>query len=214
MAGSAFQEFNADTPIDSLSGGERARLLLAIATLDRPNLLILDEPTNHLDIDGREELLNALNDYDGAVLLISHDRRVIESCADRLLLVADGRVQPFDGDMDDYRNLILAGANSAEETSSTDRPQSRAEQRKHAAGRRLALKPLKDEVDRWEREVARLHSEVERLDAALAAPGLFAKNPDRATALSKARAEAGRRLSEAEAGWLDAAGKYEAAIEG
>ncbi len=133
LGGFGFSGIKADTPIDSLSGGERARLLLAIATIDRPNLLILDEPTNHLDIDGHEELLNALNDYNGAVLLISHDRRVIESCADRLLLVADGRVQVFDGDMDDYRNLILAGDNSTAETSSPDRPQSRAEQRKEAA---------------------------------------------------------------------------------
>ena len=92
LGGFGFSGDKADTPIASLSGGERARLLLAIATLEKPNLLILDEPTNHLDIDAREELLTALNEYEGAVVLISHDRRLIEACADRLLLVADGRV--------------------------------------------------------------------------------------------------------------------------
>jgi len=81
--------------------------MLALATLDHPNLLILDEPTNHLDIDARGELLNALNDFDGAVILISHDRRLLEATADRLMLVADGQVTPFDGDLDDYRRFLL-----------------------------------------------------------------------------------------------------------
>ena len=214
LGGFGFSGIKADTPIVSLSGGERARLLLAIATLDRPNLLILDEPTNHLDIDGREELLTALNDFEGAVLLISHDRRVIESCADRLLLVADGRVQPFDGDMDDYRRLVLAADDSTDAMPASTRTQSRAEQRKQAAGRRLVLKPLKEAVEKWEREAMRLHAEVERLDAALAAPGLFAQKPDQGAELSKSRAEAARRLSEAESRWLDAAGEYEAAQDG
>ncbi len=94
-----------------LSGGERARLMLALTTLDKPNLLILDEPTNHLDIDTRNELLTALNDFDGAVILVSHDRRLIEATADRLLLVADGKVRPFEGDLDDYRKFLLTGDN-------------------------------------------------------------------------------------------------------
>ena len=86
--------------------------MLALATLDKPNLLILDEPTNHLDIDARNELLTALNDFDGAVILVSHDRRLIEATADRLLLVADGKVKPFDGDLDDYRRFLLSGDNA------------------------------------------------------------------------------------------------------
>ena len=83
--------------------------MLALATLDKPNMLILDEPTNHLDIDARNELLNALNDFDGAVILVSHDRRLLEATADRLLLVAEGQVEPFDGDLDDYRRFLLSG---------------------------------------------------------------------------------------------------------
>ncbi len=213
LGGFGFSGVKAETPVESLSGGERARLLLAIATLDRPNLLILDEPTNHLDIDGREELLNALNDYEGAVLLISHDRRVIKSCAERLLLVEKRRAEPFDGDLDDYRNLVLS-ANSREPESTVVKPPSRSEQRRHAAERRNALKPLKDSMDKWEHEVARLHAEVERLDRALAAPGLFSAAPAEGTRLSKARAEALRRQNEAETRWIEAAEEYETAQEG
>ena len=108
LGGFGFSADKAMTKVANLSGGERARLMLALATLDKPNLLILDEPTNHLDIDARENLLTALNDFDGAVILVSHDRRLIEATADRLLLVADGRVTPFDGDLEDYRRFLLS----------------------------------------------------------------------------------------------------------
>ena len=107
LGGFGFSAAKATTKVENLSGGERARLMLALATLDKPNMLILDEPTNHLDIDARGELLNALNDFDGAVILVSHDRRLLEATADRLLLVANGRVEPFDGDLDDYRDWLF-----------------------------------------------------------------------------------------------------------
>jgi ATP-binding cassette subfamily F protein 3 len=110
LGAAGFPDFKAGTAIEDLSGGERARLLIMTAALDAPHLLILDEPTNHLDIDSREALVLALNDYTGAVLLISHDPHLIETCADRLWLVANGRVLPFDGDMDDYRKLLLDSA--------------------------------------------------------------------------------------------------------
>ena len=112
LGGFGFTQDKQHTLVGQLSGGERARLMLALATLDRPNLLILDEPTNHLDIDARNELLTALNDFDGAVILVSHDRRLIEATADRLLLVADGHVTPFEGDLDDYRRFLLTGDNA------------------------------------------------------------------------------------------------------
>jgi ATP-binding cassette subfamily F protein 3 len=214
LGGFGFSGEKADTPIASLSGGERARLLLAIATLERPNLLILDEPTNHLDIDAREELLTALNEYEGAVVLISHDRRLIEGCADRLLLVADGRVAPFDGDLEDYKRFVLSATAGPSEASAREtKSQSKAEQRREAAGKRLALQPLKHAMDKWEREVARLHGEIEKIDAALAAPGLFAKDAAKGETLSKARAEAVRRLEAAEAHWIEAAERYEEAQE-
>ena len=100
----------AETPVANLSGGEKARLLLALATRDAPQLLILDEPTNHLDIDAREALVKALADFQGAVLLITHDPHLVELIADRLWLVADGTVRPFDGDLDDYRALLAERA--------------------------------------------------------------------------------------------------------
>ncbi len=97
----------ADTPVRNLSGGEKARLLLGLATFNSPHLVVLDEPTNHLDIDSRGALIEAINDYSGAVILVSHDRHLLEACADRLWLVAEGGVKPFDGDLDDYRRLVL-----------------------------------------------------------------------------------------------------------
>src|SRR5499427_857569 len=102
----------ADTPAGELSGGEKARLLLGLATFGGPHLVVLDEPTNHLDIDSRAALIAAINDYPGAVILVSHDRYLLEACADRLLLVANGEVAPFDGDLDDYRRLVKDAANT------------------------------------------------------------------------------------------------------
>jgi len=212
LGGFGFSGDKADTKVVSLSGGERARLLLAIATLDKPNLLILDEPTNHLDIDAREELLTALNEYEGAVVLISHDRRLIEACADRLLLVADGRVTPFDGDLEDYKRFVL----SANDTDSDAAPrenksQSKADVRREAADKRQQMKPLKAAMEKWEREVARLHSEIETLDTALAIPDLFVKDPAKGEKLSKARGEWAKKLETAEANWMEAAEQYEEA---
>ena len=112
LGGFGFSAHKALTKVDSLSGGERARLMLALATLDKPNMLILDEPTNHHDIDARAELLKALNDFEGAVILVSHDRRLLEATADRFLLVANGRVEPFAGDLDEYHRFLLSGENT------------------------------------------------------------------------------------------------------
>ena len=102
-----------DTTVANLSGGERARLLLNLVAMAAPHLLILDEPTNHLDIDSRRALLDALNDYEGAVILITHDRSLIELVADRLWLTADGQIKPFAGDMDDYARFVLDRARVA-----------------------------------------------------------------------------------------------------
>jgi ATP-binding cassette subfamily F protein 3 len=208
LGGFGFSNEKALTPIAKLSGGEKARLLLAVATLDKPNLLILDEPTNHLDIDAREELLEALNEYEGAVILISHDRRLIEGSADRLMLIAEGRAEPYDGDLDDYRRLVLSA--SGEAAGKRDRTGSKAGARRDAADRRDRLKPLKDAMTRAEREVDQLRARIANIDAALAAPGLFKKDAAKGNALSKDRADAVRALEAAEHRWIEAAEKYEA----
>ena len=200
------------TKVSSLSGGERARLMLALSTLDAPNLLILDEPTNHLDIDARGELLDALNDFDGAVVLVSHDRRLIEATADRLLLVANGTVAPFNGDLDDYRRFLLSGENVQEEPAHAKPRSSREDSKRDAAERRRRLKPLKDKADAAEHQIADLNVELAKLDRALSDPLLFARDPAKGTAVSKKRAEAVRKLEAAEALWLKAREDYESAL--
>jgi ATP-binding cassette subfamily F protein 3 len=189
-----------------LSGGERARLMLTLATLDSPNLLILDEPTNHLDIDAREQLLVALNDFDGAVVLVSHDRRLIEATIDRLLLVANGTVRTFDGDLDDYRRQILSPAKPAREKRN---PVRKEDTRRSAAERRAQLKPLREEAIAAEQEVARLTRDVAEYDAALSAPTLHKREPSRASELSRQRTHAMRALTDAETHWLAASQAYE-----
>jgi ATP-binding cassette subfamily F protein 3 len=215
LGAAGFPDFKAGTAIEDLSGGERARLLIMIAALDAPHLLILDEPTNHLDIDSREALVLALNDYTGAVLLISHDPHLIETCADRLWLVADGRVTPFDGDMDDYRKLLLDDRLPVGGGAKPAGPKlTKAEERKAAADRRTQLAPLKKAVEDADKRVAKLQAEAAKLDAALNAPDLYAQEPAKVTALSKQRSEVQRQLNAAEEQWLEATEAYESARVG
>ena len=199
------------TKVADLSGGERARLMLALATLDSPNLIILDEPTNHLDIDARTELLEALNAFEGAVLLISHDRRLIEATADRLLLVANGTVTPFDGDLDDYRRFLLSGEHPARQETTSVKPAGDVGKR-DAAERLRRLKPLKERAEAAEHQIDDLNTEIAKLDRALSDPLLFAKDPAKGSAVSKKRAEAARKLEAAEALWLKLRQDYETAL--
>jgi len=209
--------FSADkqlTRVRNLSGGERARLMLALATLDKPNLLILDEPTNHLDIDARGELLTALNDFNGAVVLVSHDRRLIEATADRLLLVANGEVHPFDGDLDDYRKFLLSGDNAPTRRAPEPeaKPKDKDTVRRETAERRRQLKPLKDKIEGAEHQIADLTAEIAKCDKSLADPLLFAKDPARGKAVSKKRADAAKKLADVEARWIKMQEEYETAL--
>jgi ATP-binding cassette subfamily F protein 3 len=201
------------TLVSKLSGGERARLMLTLATLDKPNLLILDEPTNHLDMDAREELLMALNDFEGAVILVSHDRRLIEATMDRLLLVADGRVEPFDGDLDDYRRFLLSGKNAPTRREEPAPKVTKEDARKDAAEKRRLLKPLKEKVELAESQMAELNKEIAKYDKALSDPLIFTKDPAKGSAVSKKRAEAQRKLDAAEARWLAVNEEYESAMK-
>ena len=208
LGGFGFSADKATTLVSNLSGGERARLMLALATLDKPNLLILDEPTNHLDIDAREQLLTALNDFEGAVVLVSHDRRLLETTADRLLLVANGHVEPFDGDLDDYRRFLLSGANTPTRREEA-KPPPKKEARRDTAERRRHLKPIKEKIEAAEHQIAAMNAELAKLDAALADPLLFARDPAKGAAVSKKRADAARKLADAEARWIKASEEYE-----
>jgi ATP-binding cassette subfamily F protein 3 len=200
----------ADTPVSKLSGGEKARLMLGLATDGAPHLLILDEPTNHLDIDSRAALVDALNEFPGAVILVSHDRHLIESTADRLWLVDGGAVRAFDGDLDDYRRIVLA-APAGSAAAKDDTKASRADQRRNAAERRAELAPLRARIKTAEQTMAKLEKTLADIDAALAQPGLFERDPARGAALSKQRAEAVERLAQAEEEWLTASADHEAA---
>ncbi|HWU26609.1 MAG TPA: ABC-F family ATP-binding cassette domain-containing protein [Rhizomicrobium sp.] len=208
LGGFGFSADKATTLVGSLSGGERARLMLALATLDKPNLLLLDEPTNHLDIDAREQLLDALNEFEGAVVLVSHDRRLIEATAERLFLVANGAVVPFDGDLEDYRRFLLAGEREPERKAAPIKQES---VRRDAAEKRRQLKPLTDKVEAAEAQIASLAGELAKLDKTLSDPLLFARDPAKGAAVSKKRAEAAKKLEAAEARWLAVTEAYDAA---
>ena len=212
LGAAGFPESKADTAIGSLSGGERARLLIMIAALDAPHLLILDEPTNHLDIDSREGLVLALNDYPGAGLLISHDPHLIETCADRLWLVANGNVTPFDGDMDDYRKFLLDERKPAGVKPANNAPKlTKAEERKASADRRAQVTPLKRTADEAEKRIAKLQSELAKLDAALNAPDLYEQDAGRVTTLTRQRGDLLKQIDAAEAAWLASTEALEAA---
>jgi len=206
-----FSGERADTAVSSLSGGEKARLLLGIATFDGPHLVILDEPTNHLDIDSRAALVEAINGYPGAMILISHDRHLLEACADTLWLVANNTVAPYDGDLDDYRRIVLGREAKKEQRDEGPEKVSRTDQRRAAAEKREELKPLKRRIDAAEKQVNKLTADIEKMDAELASD-LFARDPAKATAISKSRAEAANALAKAEEDWLSASAEYEEAM--
>jgi ATP-binding cassette subfamily F protein 3 len=198
-----------DTKVSSLSGGEKARLLLGLATFYGPNMIILDEPTNHLDIDSRAALAEAINDFPGAIIMVSHDRYLIEACADQLWVVADRAVTPYDGDLDDYRRSVLTTrASSARDRASNERSASRDKPQPRAKEKRT---PLKQKIAQAETEIARIAGIIEKIDAALALPDLFKRDPKQAAQLTKARASATEALQRAEDQWLEASSSYDEA---
>jgi ATP-binding cassette subfamily F protein 3 len=191
----------ADTPVEHLSGGEKARLLLALATREAPQLLILDEPTNHLDIDAREALVRALADFSGAVLLITHDPHLVELVADRLWLVGDGTVRPYDGDLDDYRALLVERARPPAKADSV----SRKDDRRERAEARVALAPLRKQARDAEARIAKLAAERGKLEAKLADPATYAPGKvAEVTAAQTRLAQIARETDAAEAAWMAA----------
>jgi ATP-binding cassette subfamily F protein 3 len=195
-----------DTPAQDLSGGERARLLLGLVAFHGPHLLILDEPTNHLDVDSREALAQALQDYEGAVILISHDRHLLEATADRLWLVDSGGVNPFEGDLEDYQAFILGRAKPSEiSKQKEDAKKAKAEKAKPA----VSVSVLKDKLVEAEKRIEAIKAELARIDKELTKPGLFAHNPEKAAKLSRRRSEGTGALVLWEEKWLELAERLE-----
>jgi ATP-binding cassette, subfamily F, member 3 len=196
-----FSGNKAITQVGKLSGGERARLALALITRDAPHMLILDEPTNHLDVDAREALVQALNAYDGAVVIVSHDRHMIELTADRLVLVDEGTAQEFSGTLDDYTDLILKGAGKASAPK-----RDKKEERKLAAAAREQEAALRKAAVSAETEMATLTDRRSAIERAMFDP-TSATGPDAKLTMSelmKLRADITAKIEAAESKWLEA----------
>ena len=205
-----FPQAAANTKVEKLSGGEKARLMLGLSTFDAPHLIILDEPTNHLDIDSRGALIEAINDFPGAVILVSHDRYLLEACVDRLWLVAGGRVKPFDGDLDDYHRHVVSDGKQATLSKAAPRVDP-AEARRAAADKRAETAPLRKKIQKAEADIAQLNKQLAKLDTTLADGDLFTKDPARAAELSKTRANVVGAIAKAEEEWLAASSALEQA---
>ncbi|MDE8345945.1 MAG: ABC-F family ATP-binding cassette domain-containing protein [Acidocella sp.] len=202
-----------NTKVQAMSGGEKARLLLALATRDAPHLLILDEPTNHLDIDARDALVRALADFEGAVVLISHDPYLVDLVADRLLLVSGGTVRALEGDLASYAASVTEGAGSSGGGSRDHaRKADRGEAKKERAEARSRLAPLRQAVKDAELRLAKLAAERGLLEKKLADPGIY--SPGKAKDLAYINQRIGaikREVEAAERDWLAAEAALEAA---
>ena len=210
LAGFGFPGDRVFEPVAPFSGGEKARLVLALVAYQRPNLLLLDEPTNHLDLEMRQALSVALQDYAGAVVLVSHDRHLLSTVADDFLLVHGGRAVPFDGDLADYARW-LGQQSQASETASAepDSAEARKQRRRLEAQRRASMSPLRDAVASHERELERLARERTRIEAELATAASGSDRP-RLAQLLRDQGRLVRAIEEAEASWLRASEELEA----
>ncbi len=204
-----FSGEKATTKVGKLSGGERARLALALITREAPHMLILDEPTNHLDVDAREALIQALNAYTGAVVIVSHDRHMLEMTADRLVLVHDGTAQEYDGSIDDYIRLVLAGEAKAP---AKGEKVNKKEARRLAAEAREKGATLRKQAKQSEAELARLTSLRSAIERAMFDPSAADSTLSGLTMtdLMKRRADVERMIGEAEGAWLEASEALEA----
>jgi ATP-binding cassette subfamily F protein 3 len=209
-----FSQERSGTKVGSLSGGEKARLLFAIMAREAPNILLLDEPTNHLDIESREALIRALNEYEGAVILVTHDPSLVELVADRLWLVADRKVRSFDGDLDDYKKLLLEKRRE-EKRGGQDKSAMTQEERRSArrsgADKRVALAPLRRTAEAAEGDMARLNQEIAKIERKLADPELYTGPATKLTELQTTLGNLTARLGKAEQKWLEASAALEAA---
>ena len=211
-----FPNVKADTKVALLSGGEKARLLMGLCTFVGPHVLIMDEPTNHLDIDSRAALIDAINSYAGAVILVSHDRHLLEACAERLWLVADGTVKTFNGDMDDYRRHVLesAGVGLPKKLRKPEAAKPTQEVvRKDAARTRRDTAPLRKRLEELEARIGKFTALLAKIDGVLANPAAYADKA-KAALLTQQRADLAKALAKDEEDWLALSGEFELAMAG
>lgn len=213
----------ADTACGRLSGGEKARLLLMLTAFHGPHIILLDEPTNHLDVDSREMLIQALNAYEGAVILISHDRHLIDASADRLWIVENGTVTVYDRDMEAYRTRMLDARSGRKRRQVSpervavaaeavpDTADARSEQRRRNAEQRAQLAPLRKRMQNAERSVENAQKLIAKLDVTLADPELYTRENAKAQDLMRERGTLSKRLEDLELQWLEAVDAYETA---
>jgi ATP-binding cassette subfamily F protein 3 len=215
LAGFGFRGDRVFEPVEPFSGGEKARLVLALTAYLRPNLMLLDEPTNHLDLEMRQALAVALQDYEGAVVLVSHDRHLLRTVADEFLVVHNGRATPFDGDLEDYAKWLgETGTEVAVATAVAAAPAESAESRKQRkrdeAERRNRLTPLKAKIAQYDAQLARLASKSTALQTELAAPEIYAAAAkDRLKELLAQQAQLARETQKVETEWLEASEQLE-----
>ncbi|MGB4467924.1 MAG: ATP-binding cassette domain-containing protein [Azovibrio sp.] len=218
LGGFDFRGDMATRPVGPFSGGEKSRLALALLIRTRPNLLLLDEPTNHLDLEMREALCLALQDYEGGVLLVSHDRHLLRTATDELWQVADGKASLFDGDLDDYA-AWLAARKTAAKAATAERVEQKAERRQkreeEAAARQELLRkrrPLMKELEQLDEQIASLEAEARTLETRLADPALYAPGADRKPLeeLIRRQAQVRQSLEAAELRWLEVHAALEA----
>jgi len=204
-----------ETLVKNLSGGERARLLLGLITFSGPGMLILDEPTNHLDIDSRDALVEALNEYTGAVLIISHDRHLIEATVDKLWIAQNGTIEEFDEDLDSYQRMLTSGKDRLQKNAAPVPPVAIAVDRKaarqDAAARRLEVAPLRKSIKEAEQKLTRLRTELGKVEAILANPRTYDGAPERIALLGKDKARYTDEIAHIEERWLTLSAELEEA---
>jgi ATP-binding cassette subfamily F protein 3 len=211
--------FSGDRVFESVgpfSGGEKARLVLALVSYTRPNLLLLDEPTNHLDLEMRQALAIALQDFDAAVVLVSHDRHLLRAVADELILVDQGRAKPFDGDLDDYARWFTTREQQEEREIEAREGSHTAEQKKQRkreeAEQRNRLSGLRSQIAKLEKEMQKLQDELAAIESALADPAIYQEqSKPKLLKLLESQTDLKKKLEAAESAWLEQSEKLESA---
>ncbi|MEQ1900298.1 MAG: ABC-F family ATP-binding cassette domain-containing protein [Devosia sp.] len=198
-----------DTLVKNLSGGERARLLLGLITFGGPGMLILDEPTNHLDIDSRDALVEALNDYEGAVLIISHDRHLIEATVDKLWIAQNGTIEEFDEDLDTYQRMLTSGKEKLQKNGAPPVLDKKTA-RQDSANRRAEVAPIRKSIKDAEQKLFRLKAELGKVEALLADPKIYDGAPERVVLLGKDKARFSAEIAKIEENWLSLSAELEA----